>query len=80
MKRPKTNNDLAWITSSGEAISVNELGDQHLINCIALMRRSLAKQRLLTGKLNVKALVLHYLEDEAADRGLNLGYSNHSNH
>lgn len=73
MKRPKTNNDLAWVTSSGETISVNELGDQHLINCIALMRRSLAKQRLLTGKLNVKVLVLKYLEQEATERGIDLG-------
>lgn len=62
--------DLAWATSNRELISVNEMEDQHLINCINLLRRRIAGAKLAFGKTSLSLLTLQYLEAEANERGL----------
>lgn len=67
---------LAWTTKEGELIAVNEMEDQHLINCINLLRRKIAGVKLVLGKTSLSLLTLQYLEAEANERGLdheNLG-------
>lgn len=61
---------LAWATVDGNMISVNEMSDQHLLNCIKLLRRRIAGTKLVTGKTSCSLLTLRYLEDEANERGL----------
>lgn len=61
---------LAWATVDGNMISVNEMSDQHLLNCIKLLRRRIAGAKLVTGKTSCSLLTLRYLEDEANERGL----------
>lgn len=61
---------LAWATTKGELIAVNEMEDQHLINCINLLRRKIAGAKLVFGKTSLSLLTLQYLEAEADERGL----------
>ena len=61
---------LAWATVDGVMISVNEMSDQHLLNCINLLRRRIAGAKLATGKTSCSLLTLRYLEDEANERGI----------
>lgn len=63
--------DLAWATREGEMVCVNEMEDQHLINCINLLRRKIAGAKLVFGKTSLSLLTLQYLEAEANERGLN---------
>ena len=63
--------DLAWATKDGELISINEMEDQHLVNCINLLRRKIAGAKLVFGKTSLSLLTLQYLEAEANERGLN---------
>lgn len=62
--------DLAWATREGEMVCVNEMEDQHLINCINLLRRKIAGAKLVSGKTSLSLLTLQYLEAEANERGL----------
>ena len=39
--------DLAWATREGEMVCVNEMEDQHLINCTNLLRRKIAGAKLV---------------------------------
>lgn len=72
--RPKTNRNLGWKTSQDELIPVNELTDQHLLNCIALVRRRIMSAKLVSGVTSVSILSFNYLVDEARDRGLEVDY------
>lgn len=51
-------------------VCVNEMEDQHLINCINLLRRKIAGAKLVFGKISLSLLTLQYLEAEANERGL----------
>lgn len=62
--------DLAWATKEGELIAVNEMEDQHLVNCINLLRRKITGAKLVFGKTSLSLLTLQYLEAEANKRGL----------
>lgn len=62
---------LAWLTLKGEYVSVNEMEDQHLVNCINQLRRAVASTKLMSGKSPLSLLALQYLEAEAGERGLN---------
>lgn len=62
---------LAWAAANGDLIAVNEMEDQHLVNCINLLRRKIAAAKLMFGKTPLSLLTLQYLEAEATDRGLN---------
>lgn len=62
--------DLAWATKDGELIAINEMEDQHLVNCINLLRRKIAGAKLVFGKTSLSLLTLQYLEAEANERGL----------
>lgn len=62
---------LAWATKEGELVAVNEMEDQHLVNCINLLRRKIAGAKLVFGKTSLSLLTLQYLEAEANERGLN---------
>lgn len=55
----------------GELIAVNEMEDQHLVDCINLLRRKIAGAKLIFGKTSLSLLILQYLEAEANKRGLN---------
>ena len=65
-----TDRDLAWVTANQELISVNEMEDQYLINCINRLRRRIAGAKLVFGKTSLSLLTLQYLEAEANERGL----------
>lgn len=65
-----SNRTLAWTTKEGELIAVNEMEDQHLINCINLLRRKIAGTKLVFGKTSLSLLILQYLEAEANERRL----------
>lgn len=65
-----TDRTLAWATKEQELVAVNEMEDQHLINCINLLRRKIAGAKLMFGKTSLSLLTLQYLEAEANDRGL----------
>lgn len=62
--------DLAWVTKNGELIAVNKMEDQHLVNCINLLRRNIAGAKLMFGMTSLSLLTLQYLEAEANERGL----------
>lgn len=62
---------LAWASKEGELIAINEMEDQHLINCINLLRRKITGAKLMFGKTSLSLLALQYLEAEANERGLN---------
>lgn len=66
-----SNRDLAWATNEGKLIAVNEMEDQHLVNCINLLRRKITGVKLVFGKTSLSLLTLQYLEAEANERGLN---------
>lgn len=61
---------LAWATKDGELIAINEMEDQHLVNCINQLRRAVASTKLMSGKSPLSLLALQYLEAEANERGL----------
>jgi hypothetical protein len=70
-KKWKSKRNLAWMTSEGKMVSVNEMSDTHLLNSIALLRRRITTLKLQTGQISLSLLSLRYMEDEAKDRGLN---------
>lgn len=55
---------LGWVTKTEGMVDINLMSDNHLLNSIMMMK-------LQTGQTSLSLLSLHYMEDEANDRGLN---------
>lgn len=52
-------------------VPINMMSDNHLLNSINLLRRSIMMTELQSGQTSLSLLSLRYMEDEANDRGLN---------
>lgn len=70
MKSDGEKRTLGWMTKDGEHIQVCNMGNRHLLNTIALLRRKIVLAKFQTGVTNLSFLSLRYLEEEAESRGL----------
>ena len=57
-----------WVTKGGERIAYRDLSDEHLINCIKLLRRKTPTSHFL----EVYSLPWQYLRAEARRRNLDV--------
>ena len=71
--RTASDRSLGWMSKTGGMVTVNMMSDNHLLNSINMLRRTIMMAKLQSGQTSLSLLSLRYMEDEANDRGLNHG-------
>ena len=63
---------LSWKQADGSAARVCDMSDEFLLQCRRRMVTQLAIFRLQTGEQSLSQLTLNYLDEEVAERGIDL--------